>query len=163
MFHNHELCAYLTALKYYFHIKWYNGIYGTWLSLHNLYLLALFMKYWVIDIFMILSEDCPRASFIESRYGKLYKSCIKFWSICWVHKHNTLCIHGIHILNQICIKLVNFTLKTLKISAEFKKKEIETQWNSTSSLISSIHSYNKYLLMAWCKLKASWKWSVHLK
>lgn len=121
-------------MKYYFHIKWYNGIYGTWLSLHNLYLLALFMKYWVIDIFMILLEDCPRASFIESRYGKLYKSCIKFWSMCWVHKHNTLCIHGILILNQICIKLVNFTLKTLKISAEYKKKR---NWNSMEFYIKS--------------------------
>lgn len=113
---------------------------------------------------MILLEDCPRASFIESdmaNYTNLASSfgvCVEFTSI-------TRCVSMgyLYILNQICIKLVNFTFKTLKISAEFKKKEIETQWNSTSSLISSIHSYNKYLLMAWCKLKASWKSSVHLK
>lgn len=156
MFHNHELCAYLTALKYYFHIKWYNGIYGTWLSLHNLYLLALFMKYWVIDIFMILSEDCPRASFIESRYGKLYKSCIKFGSMCWVHKHNTRCVS----MGYICIKLVNFTLK---ISAEFKKTKLKL--NGILHQVWYLPSIRTTSTCSWldAKLKASWKSSVHLK
>lgn len=118
MFYNYELCVYLIVLKYYFYIKWYNGIYGIWLFLYNLYLLVLFMKYWVIDIFMILLEDCLRVSFIELRYGKLYKFCIKFGSMCWVYKYNMCCVF----MGYICIKLVNFIFKIL---VEFKKMKLK--------------------------------------
>lgn len=74
---------------------------------------------------MILLEDCPKASIIESRYMANYidlasnfGGCVEFTSIYITHCHDSIMAYT---LNQTCINLVNFLKRALEISVEIKK------------------------------------------
>lgn len=106
---------------------------------------------------MILLEDCPKASIIESRYMANYidlasnfGGCVEFTSVYITHCHDSIMAYT---LNQTCINLVNFLKRALnKISVEIKKrnkeerKKLKLNLHLLPNLIPSFHLYNKYLL-----------------
>lgn len=73
----------------------------------------------------LLNQDMANYTNLASNFGV----CVEFTSI-------TRCVSMgyLYIYNQICIKLVNFTLK---ISAEFKKKGKKRNWNLIEFYIKS--------------------------
>lgn len=102
----------------------------------------------------LLNQDMANYTNLASNFGVF----VEFTSI-------TRCVSMgyLYIYNQICIKLVNFTLKTLKISAEFKKKKLKL--NGILHQVWYLPSIRTTSTCSWldAKLKASWKSSVHLK